>query len=129
MWTFSILGIAAVVFTVISLRYYNLLFSFVAMISWVGLWAYNLNYPLTNITQGSFVHEVMTYSFIIMAVVVMLLYFRNRGQAQGMFNANTEKEGAKNTNNSTPSRGLMELDTNEYRKLMRERIRNRRRNK
>jgi hypothetical protein len=127
MWTFSILGIIAVIFTIISLRYYNLLFSFVAMLSWIGLWAYNLNYPLTNIVRGSFIHEVMTYSFIIMAVVVMLVYFRNRGQAQGMFNANTDKEGVKNINNSVQSRGLMELDTNEYRRLMRERINSRRR--
>ena len=122
--TFSILIVLALVLTVISLRWYNLLLSFVACMAWVSLWAYNLSNPPTGITQGSFVHEVLVYSFIVMAIGVMLLYFRNRGEAKNMLNANTDKEGVppKSEQEFEPRKSIMNTSVSEYRQNLRGRI-------
>jgi hypothetical protein len=119
--------IFALAATVISLRYYNLLLSMVGMLAWLILWGYNLNNPLSGIVQGSFVHELMTYAFMIMAIVTMLVFFRTRGK-----NATTSSNGidAVYQDNSRPvplSKGMMDKSLDEYRQYIRTRSGNKRR--
>ena len=78
--TFWILLVLAGFLTILSMRYYNILFSFGGMLGWIAVWVYNLNSPPTGITVGTFLHDVLTYTFIIMAIAVMYIYFRNRGK-------------------------------------------------
>ena len=78
--TFWILLVIALTLSLLSLRWRNILFSLGAAIGWLVLWRYNLNYPPTNITQGDITHDWMNYVFIIMAIAVMLIWFRNRNR-------------------------------------------------
>lgn len=93
------------------------------MLGWIGLWAYNLNSPPSGITQGSFVHEVLTYSFILMAIAIMILYLRN------MKNGSWDNGGKDKSSSSTgkPTRGLMDLSSEEYRTYVRSKVRGNRR--
>lgn len=116
--------IASIVFTVLSFRYYNLLLSFFAMLFWTALWAFNLNNHPTAIQDGTLVYDILTYTFIGMAILVMLTYFRNRGKAKGMFNTNTDKEGvAPDADNTLRNRGIMELKDSEYKQYIRLKMR------
>lgn len=78
--TFWILLVIAVVLSYISLKWQNILFSLGAAIGWFALWRYNLDHPPTNIVAGDITHEWLTYLFLIMAIAVMLMWFRNRGR-------------------------------------------------
>ena len=114
--TYSILVIIAIALTVISLRWYSLLFSFVAMLGWIALWAFNISSPPAGITEGSFIHEVLYFTYIVMGIGTMLLYFRSRGKAGGSFNTTSPDEGVRATDNNTvQSRGVMDLSESEYR--------------
>jgi hypothetical protein len=127
MWTFCILGILAIILMVISFRWYNILLSLFGAIAWMGLWAYNLNNHPTGIVIGSFVHQILTYMFIGLAIVTMLLYFRSRGQAAGTFNSGSDKEGLPIISNQIQSRGVMGLDDMEYKAYIHARANRRKR--
>ena len=76
--TYWVLLAIAGFLTLLSLRHHNILFSLSGMLGWIGVWAYNLNYPPTNITVGTFMHDVLTYTYIMMAIAVMYIFFRGR---------------------------------------------------
>jgi hypothetical protein len=118
MWTYCILGILAIILMVISFRWYNLLLSFFGALGWLALWAYNLANPPTGVVVGSFVHTILIYTYIGLAIVSMLVYFRNRGQSNGSFNAGSEKEGLRIISNVPRSRGVMDLSVDEYKQLL-----------
>jgi hypothetical protein len=123
--TFWIILVMALLLSLISFKYRSLLFSLAGSILWVALWAYNNNYPPTNIAQGSFVHEILMYGSIIMAIGVMFMYFMNRKRGYtGYTQTDEEKQTALD---SRPRRGIMDLDTSEYRTYMRAKMRGRRR--
>lgn len=120
MTTLIVLFVVAGFFTIISLKYYNLIFSFVGMICWIGLWAYVKDNPPTGVLQGSFVHEIMMYAFIIIGVTVMLLYFRTRiknipNARNGIDSEVIQPEGKP----ALERRGLMDISTEEYRARVR----------
>jgi magnesium-transporting ATPase (P-type) len=123
--TFWILLAIAGFLTFISLKFYNLLFSFVACLAWIGIWAYNLSYPPTNITAGTFVHEVLTYVFIILAITVMLLYFRTRSKnlSNSRNGIDIETITADKNSNRPISKGMMDMSAEEYRDNFRRAIR------
>lgn len=128
MLTFAFLGVLAICFTVISLRWYNLLLSFVAALWWFSLWAYFATAsPLTGVTHGTFIGDCIYYGLLLMALLCILIYFRGRGQAKGSFNANTSLEGVDKPKDIMPeSRGLMNLNDTEYRTWLRNRRKSRR---
>lgn len=120
--------IVSIIFTVLSFRYYSLLLSFFAMLFWIALWAFNLDNHPTIITPNTLVFDILTYTFIGMAILVMLTYFRNRGKAKGMFNTNTENEGvAPDADTTLRGRGMMDLSNSEYKQYIRLKMRSKRR--
>ena len=123
--TFFGILLIALVMSIVSLRWYNLLFSFVAMLMWIALWAYNLNNPIGGITKGSFVHEILSYGFIIMAIVIMLVYFRGRGKdSKNIVLGNNNNETSEESTEK-PSTGIMGMSPDEYRAYMRGKLRSR----
>ena len=118
--TWSTLLVVAIAFSIISLKWYNLIFSFVAMLGWIALWAYNMDNPPVGIVQGSFVHEVLMYSFILMAIVIMLLYFRTRVKSipNARNGIDTENLPTETKVSANMPKGLMDLSTEEYRKAI-----------
>lgn len=78
--TFWILLAVAGFLTWLSLKKYNLLFSLCGSMGWLAVWAYNLSHPPTGVTTGTFLHDLLTYTFILMAIAVMFIYFGNRGR-------------------------------------------------
>lgn len=93
---------------------------------WIALWAYNNNYPPFNVAQGSFVHEILMYGSIIMAIGVMIMYFQNRQRGYTGFPM-TKKEEKEFEENMKPKRNLTDLSPDEYKSYIRSRIRRRRR--
>ncbi len=124
--TFWIILVFAIVLSVMSLRWRNLLFSFGGALGWIALWAYNNNYPPVNVAQGSFVHEILVYGSIIMAIGVMIMYFNNRQRGYTGYTM-TKKEESEAEGRRTPKRGLMDLNNTEYRQVIRARMQGRRR--
>lgn len=122
--TFWILLATAGFLTVMSLRHYYLMLSFSAALGWIALWMYNLNYPPTNITIGSTLHEVLVYTFIMMAIATMYMYFRNRGRTS----AGTSGSGGGESGASPPSApSLMDMSPEQYKAYIRSRVRRQRR--
>lgn len=117
----------ALVLSIMSLRWRNLFFSFGGALGWLALWAYNNNYPPTNVTQGSFVHEVLMYGSIIMAIGVMVMYFQNRQRGYTGYAMTKNEELQLGERNKKPARGLMELNSTEYRAYIKARMRQQRR--
>lgn len=68
--------------TSLSIRRYNLIFSFAGALAWMAVWGYNLNYPPANIVVGSFVYDLLYYIFIIMAIAVIFIYFVGKGKRE-----------------------------------------------
>jgi hypothetical protein len=125
MLTFAFIGVLALVLTIISFRWYNLLLSFVACLAWLALWAYNLSYPMTGVTSNSFIGDAINFLLVLLAIVTMLIYFRNRGKAAGSFNASSSDEGVRPQLSNSQTRNLMDLDTNEYKAYLKARRTNR----
>ena len=113
----------ALALTVISLKWYNILLSLLAAISWLCLWRYNLTNPPSNVAIGSTTQEWLTYLFIGMAIVTMLIYFgrRNRNATNG------EHHGYDSAippeNEARYNGGMMSESTETYRGRVRKAIR------
>lgn len=120
--TFWILLVLALVMTVISLRWRNILFSLAGTLGWLALWMYNLNSPPSGITIGTPNHEILIYAFIIMAIAVMMLYFINgkRGYTGYPKSAKEQAEYDREVKSSgrTPN-GMTEMTNEEYRARVR----------
>jgi hypothetical protein len=123
--TFWIILVFAIALSIISLRYRNLFFSLGGTLGWLGLWAYNNINPPTGVTRGSFVHEVLMYGSIIMAIGVMIMYLRNRQRGYTGY-VMTKKEETEAEGQRIPRRGLMDLSPEEYQRYIRNRMRRRR---
>lgn len=82
--TFWILLVLAGWLSFLSLRHIHILLSLGASMSWLTLMAYNTVYPPTNVVVGSTVHEWMTYVFVVVAIAVMFIWFRNRGHKESV---------------------------------------------
>ncbi len=123
--TFWILLAIAGFLTLMSLRYRNILMSLGASLGWIALWMYNLNYPPTNIVIGSTLHEVLVYTFIIMAIAVMLMYFWNRNRGFTGYPTTKREEAALEAQSRRP-RGIMDLSSEQYKTYIHSRIRRRR---
>ena len=120
--TFWILLAIAGFLTLLSIRMYNIIFSLAASLGWFAVWGYHLNNPPANITIGTFVYDLLYYIFIIMAIVVMYIYFRNRGKQTSVTKISAE-------NNEIVARtynGGMEETPDEYRMRVRRALRSRR---
>lgn len=129
--TFWILLALAGLVSYFSLRHRNLLLSLGASIMWLSLMAYNLTYPPTNITAGDTIHEWMTMGFVIIAIAVMYMWFRNRGRTESMTRVSAG-EGeilarSATQEGVTPTRSVMALSPEEYKAHLRSRMRRRRR--
>lgn len=123
--TFWILLAIAAFLTFLSLKHYNLLFSLGGSLGWLTLWMYNLNYPPTNITIGSTLHEFLIYTFIIMAIATILIYFRS-GRRVAQERGGVE-DGDSSGGRPYGGRGLMNLTEDEYRSKVRRATRKSRR--
>lgn len=122
--TFWIILVFALVLSIISLKYRNLFFSFAGALGWFGLWAYNNSNPPINVTRGSFVHEVLMYGSLIMAIGVMFMYYRNR--QRGYTGYETTKKEETEIASRRPARGLMDISTAEYKQLIHSKMHRRR---
>ncbi len=124
--TFWILLVLAGWMTFISLRHSNLLLSLGAGIFWFSLMAYNLNYPPTNITQGSIVHEWLTMGFVIIGIAVIFMWFRTRGsRTESITNiraGRTEEGGDQIIAHTTKVEGVVD-ETEVYRQRVRRALR------
>ncbi len=90
--TFWILLAIAGFLTLLSLKHYNIIFSFAGTLGWMAVWGYNLDHPPSNVVVGTFVYDLLYYTFIIVAIAVMLIYFRNRSrQTSGSGGGNVER--------------------------------------
>ena len=128
--TFWIILALAGLVSYLSLRNRNLLLSLASSIMWLALMAYNLSYPPTNITQGDTIHEWMTMGFIITAIAMLVMWFRNRGKTESQTRI-SEGDGEILARGSTrtgvtPNQSLMKMSAEEYRAYVRTRMRRRR---
>ena len=114
----------AILLSFMSLRYINILLSLAASISWLALMAYNLDNPLSGITQGSTIHEWTIYIFIALAIAVMYMWFRNRNGAPSVFGQPRDNTGklVNDEEPEPPSDGSYD-----YQKTVREALRRKRR--
>ena len=127
--TFWILLVIALVLTYVSMRWRNLFYTFGAVLGWLALWVYNQTYPPTNIVVGSFIHEVMYYAFIVMAIGVFLVYLGNRSRGYTGYPMTKGEEAELDTKrmSSRPARGLLDLSEAEYKRYVHGVVRRRRR--
>ena len=120
--TFWILLVIAGWLSFLSLRHIHILLSLGASMAWLTLMAYNTTYPPTNVVVGSTVHEWMTYVFVIVAIAVMFIWFRQRGRTESttrvgvgegeLIAQTTKREGV-------TGRNMMEQTPDEYRASIR----------
>lgn len=127
--TFWILLTLAVVLSYISLKWRNILFSLGAMLGWISLWRYNLDYPPTNIVVGDITHTWLTYLFLIMAIAVMLIWFFNRQRSYTGYpkTAQEERDYQEELKKPRQSSSYEEETNEEYRTRVRKAVRGRRR--
>lgn len=121
--TFWILLVIAGFLTILSIRRYNIIFSFSGALGWMALWGYNLNNPPANITVGTFVYDLLYYTFIIMAIAVIYIYFAGRSKRESTASLSVEngKIVAQSTSEETRE------PTEEYRQRVRRALRQNRR--
>ena len=128
--TFWILLALAGWVSFLSLRSKNMLLSLGASIMWLALMAYNLKFPPTNITQGDTIHEWLTMGFIVLAIAVLLAWFRNRGRTESQIRVSAgdgEILARRSTQLGVTNKSLMEMSPEEYKGFIRTRVRRRRR--
>lgn len=123
--TFWIILAIAGFLTAISLRYRNLLFSLAGSLGWLALWMYNFSYPPTNITVGSTLHEFLVYTFILMAIGTMLVYFWNRSRGYTGYPPSVKDNADAVVRGGMANRGIMGMNYYEYRTYLRNRLRRR----
>ncbi len=123
--TFWILLVIAVTLSFLSLRYYNLLFSLCAALGWLAIWMYNLNNPPAGITIGTSLHDLLTYTFIVMAIAIMLTYFMRGNKVLGG-KSRSSFEAQDNARRMPENRGLMDMSQEEYRARVNRALHNRR---
>ena len=128
--TFGMFVALAIGVSWLSLIRKNLLLSLGASIMWLSLMAYNLNFPLTNVTQGDTIHEFMTLGFITMALAVLLAWYRNRGRTESQSRVSMgdgEVLSRRSTQKGVTDTSLMNKSPEEYRAYLRTRMGRRRR--
>ncbi len=129
--TFWILLVLAGWVSYLSLRSKNMLLALGASIMWLALMAYNLNFPPTNITQGDTIHEWLTMGFVVLAIAVLMAWFKNRGrtESQARISMGDGEILARGSTQMgvTPNQSLMKMSPEEYRTHIRTRTRRRRR--
>ena len=128
--TYCILLAIAIILTIVSLRWRNILFTLGGTIGWLTLWVYNFDNPPTNITQGSTAHEFLIYTFIVMAIATLLMYFRNRNRGYSGYPRTPEEQAEYDRTVKAPPapQPYMEMGEEEYRNRVRKALRpNRRR--
>lgn len=121
------------ILTFLSLRNNNPLLSLVAALSWIFVFAYTRSNPIGDIETGSFADELIVYLCWGMAFVLLFTgatrYIRQRNirRNSDSYTMNDSGEITSVTNTRKPrTQGLMDLSTDEYRTLMRTRLRRRR---
>jgi len=119
--TWIILMVFALCLSVFALKWMNLLLAIVASTSWFALLAYNVNYPPSNITQGSNVDSFVIWAIAIVAITIPIITIsRMRGRTTA--NAGSvEGDELKPSVKSTPS--VSNMTTEEYRAYVRGRVR------
>jgi len=127
--TYSILIVIAVVLSLVSLRYPNILFALGGSLAWISLWVFHQSNPPALIVVGSFIHEMLMYVYIIMAVGTFFMWVRNRarGRTGYTMTRGEETELDMRRMSSRPTKGLIDLSPTEYKTYVRSTIRKRRR--
>ncbi len=127
--TYWVLVALAVGVSFLSLFRVNLLLSLGGFAMWMILMAYNLAFPLTNVTQGDTIHEMMTLGFIALALATLLAWYKNRGRTESssrisMGDGEILARGSTQTG-VTPNQSLMRMSPEEYKAYLRTRMRRR----
>lgn len=129
--TWTILLVFSSILTIISFRNINILLSLGATIGWFSLMAYNLDNPLVGITQGSVIHQWLTMGFIAIGLAVMLMFFKIRGRmvdrSESWGEVRSRREGGGEEVPTPERRGLMDMNSGEYRATVRRAVRRRKR--
>jgi len=125
--TWTILFAFSATLTVISFRNINILLSLGATIGWFSLMAYNLDNPLVGVAQGSVIHQWLTMGFIAIGLAVMLMFFKNRGKMVSISGSRGEGGGGEEGVPMLERKGLMDMNTGEYRATVRRAVKRRRR--
>jgi len=113
--TYIALFILALSLTIISIRWYNLLLSLFASVAWLFLWRYNLSTPLGDVAIGSIEQEWLTYLFIGMAIVIMMLFFWRRSRMSGSRGQTRGFDSAVPPEEEVGQGGRMSESVDEYR--------------
>jgi hypothetical protein len=119
--TFWILLAIAGFLTLLSIRRYNLIFSFAGALGWMAVWGYHLEHPPANITVGTLVYDLLYYTFIIMAIAVIYLYFAGRSKRESTTSLSVE-DGKIVANTISETQGTTGESVEEYRNRMHRRI-------
>jgi hypothetical protein len=122
--TYSILLVVALALSLVSLKYRNILFALGGILGWIGLWAYHKDNPPAGIIEGTFIHEVLMYAYIAMAIATFIMWLRNRNRGYTGYplSRGEQDEQERRIISNRPTRGLMDLSTSEYRSVMRAKI-------
>lgn len=126
MTTFEIIGIGASILTVLSLRWVNLAYSIAATIAWSALWVYNLSNPLTNVTHGTLLYDLVFYGLLMMAVGTMVAWVinRRRGYTGYPLTASEQRDFNEELKGEREERSLSTMSIDEYKKeIHRRRVR------
>lgn len=126
--TFWILLAVAGLLSIFSFRERrNALLSIVSAISWFVIMAFNITNPPAGIVQGTFIHQGLLLIFVGMGIVMLVTYFRYRGNAnspdyntdanRNYTNEKNYKEGEYSGSygvNRQPRKSLMDMSPDEY---------------
>ena len=121
MSTFSLIGAGAVLLTIISLRWRNIAYLIGAVLAWAALLFYNFGHPMTNITLGSFQHDLSTYAILMFLAGTLVAYIYNvrRGYTGYERTASEQREyNNELKRDELESKGIMEMSDKEYREYI-----------
>lgn len=90
--TWWILLAVAGFFTLLASRRYEFVYTAIASLFWWGVWGYYTTTPPAGVTAGTFLYDLVYYSFIMVALGVFFLYFRNRKRVPVGYNRTAQEQ-------------------------------------
>lgn len=124
--TWTIIAASAFLLTVLSLKWTNLAYSITATLAWVALWVYNLTNPLTNVTQGTLLYDLIFYGILLGAVGTMVAWIinRRRGYTGYPLTASEQRDFNEELKGEREEKSLSSMSIDEYkREIHRRRVR------
>lgn len=99
---------------------WNVLLAIITAISYIGLSIYVLNYPPTNVTAGTLLHQILILIFAGAGISMFIMWFRNRDRFIDE-NGKSELTEEQQEERRLASKSPMQMSENEYKAYLRSR--------